>query len=39
MEGEKLSYTKVRKGDLNGSTDLFEFCKVNQLLISIKISY
>jgi len=24
MEGEKLSYTKVRKGDLNGSTDLFE---------------
>ena len=24
MEGENLSYTKVRKGDLNGSTELFE---------------
>ena len=24
MEGDKLSYTDVRKGDLNGSADLFE---------------
>ena len=23
MEGDNLSYTKIRKGDLNGSTDLF----------------